>query len=304
LVAIPLDLLPAYQLLFAEQSAFLPTLDARTLKRVYRRKALDTHPDRARTTGTDPLVLTRRFQEVTAAYERLVDFLSGKPCVTPPTPRPAASRPRPPPARPPSARAHTPPHHASAHTHAPPRGPRPTSKPAGSSARPASQARSTSQPHAASPPKEAASGRFTSTAADHFWTGRVPDRELLFGQFLYYSGRVSFRSLIGAIHWQRTQRPHLGQLAVQAGFLDAELVHRILMQKRFDERTGDAAVRLGFLTPRQRDLLVGLQRTAQKPLGLFFVQAGSLAAEELRRVVSQQQLHNWTRGSGRSTPRF
>ena len=41
--------------------------------------------------------------------------------------------------------------------------------------------------------------------SDHFYRGRLPKRELLIGQFLYYSGIVSWRTLIGAIIWQKRQ---------------------------------------------------------------------------------------------------
>ena len=43
--------------------------------------------------------------------------------------------------------------------------------------------------------------------------GPLPRRRLRLAEFLYYTGRVSWQSLIGAIVWQRSTRPHFGELA-------------------------------------------------------------------------------------------
>jgi len=102
-VAIPHDLLPDFRLLFGANDVLPSSIDARSLKRVYRRRALDTHPDRARATGADPAHLTRLFQELNVAYDRLLEFVARSPSrVSPPPARPAprAARPAPAAARP------------------------------------------------------------------------------------------------------------------------------------------------------------------------------------------------------------
>lgn len=353
MVAIPQDLLPAFRLLFGAND-IPPSIDVRSLKRVYRRRALATHPDRASATGADPVHLTRLFQEVTVAYDRLLEFVARSNGRVSPAPVRPAPRPAPRPSRPegapgrdgpttqsrarpagaqarprpaaagassragvsddattgatgrgaqgpraraeersrPNASAHAP----RASTQTPPsrdagRKASPGAGPAGSGARPAASAR------ASTPPRNAPAAEAPSV--DHFWGGRLPNRPLLIGQFLYYSGRISFRALIGAIHWQRSQRPHFGQLAVQMGYLPAELVHSLLTLKRFEERIGDAAVRLGVLSQDKRDRLLALQRVAQRPFGQYFVDAGLLHPDDLRHAVTGQFQHNFVRASQR-----
>jgi DnaJ-class molecular chaperone len=44
----------------------------------FRKKALETHPDRARAIGTSETELTRRFKEVTLAYEILKPVIKGE----------------------------------------------------------------------------------------------------------------------------------------------------------------------------------------------------------------------------------
>ena len=327
MVAIPQDLLPAFRLLFGANDVPPASLDVRSLKRVYRRRALDTHPDRARATGADPAHLTRLFQEVTVAYDVLLEFVArGHGGVSPPprpAPRPAQPRPR---ARAASEQGRTrPPASPGAGgkrggSGAPRREPGaaepPPTSPGGCAQARDDAGRSRTGAGAGAPSSHvrdgsAASGRATGaatpgatapsgTASDHFWGGRLPSRSLLLGQFLYYSGRISFRSLIGAIHWQRTQRPHFGQLAVMMGYMPAELVHGLLTLKRFEERIGDAAVRLGVLTGEQRDRLLAMQRAAQRPLGQYFVDTGLIDPDELRRLVTGQFQHNFVRAQRRS----
>lgn len=359
MVAIPQDLLPDFRLLFGRNDTLPASIDARSLKRVYRRRALDTHPDRARATGADPAHLTRLFQELNVAYDRLLEFVARSPSrVGPPArpARPAAARPGPAPARPrgnpqarprpaaePSSRAgaasaprERPPRPGAQshdHAHAGPKGSqhagatrsrqaahatadggRPDPGRASTRAAGGATTADAGRHHSGRASTRAAGGAATAgadrhdsgrastraAATDHFWGGRVPNRPLLLGQFLYYSGRISFRALIGAIHWQRSQRPYLGQLAVELGYLASDLVHGVLTLKRFEERFGDAAVRLGVLTHEQRDRLLALQRCAQRPFGQYFVDAGMLHPDDLQRAVVGQHQHNFVRAPGRA----
>jgi hypothetical protein len=246
LSAVPENLIPAFRLLFGATAPAPTSLDLGSLKRTYRRRALDTHPDRASATGADPATLTRRFQEVTAAYERLVDFVARG------APRAAAAQ--------------------------EPRGP--SRRREEGAARPAKGVEPRGEP---------------ARPVDHHWGGRIPDHALLLGQYLYYTGRISFRTLVGAIVWQQRQRPYFGQLAIRAGYLVPEIVPRLLALKRFEERIGEAALRLGLMTERECDHLLGLQRRTQRPIGEFFVDRGLLRPEELARAVFGLTAHNLAR---------
>ena len=55
---------------------FLRYLQMAGLKAVYRKKALESHPDRAIALASEPLVLEEKFKEVHAAYRDLYDYLA------------------------------------------------------------------------------------------------------------------------------------------------------------------------------------------------------------------------------------
>lgn len=264
------ELLPACQLLFDVQTrlgtGFLDTLHEDLLKSVFRKRAFETHPDRAHIAGLDPLDMTRRFQEVQAARDLLSRYLVARaeaPLIVEPSPAPTRR------------------------------------------SRPHAQPKSHARPHADTPPKsrpshDGPSQRSAKQGADFFWGGSVPDRQLPIGEYLYYCGRISLQSLIAAIHAQRTQRPVFGQIALQRGFLNARTVALLLANKRPGERLGDAALRFGLLSPYQRDVILGTQRLSQRLFGHYFASAGLLSARELSEGVRAQRAHNFGR-AGRCT---
>lgn len=228
------------------------------LKATYRRRALETHPDRARALGRPELELAREFEAVADAYRVLSRLRAGA------QPRPAA-RARPATAPPPPAR------------------PR-----AGASAE---------------RPGERASGRSRGEGGRGGPRVRVgvrpedlPRRRLRLAEFLYYSGRVPWSDLVGAITWQRAQRPPLGRVAVELGFLAPADVVAILERRRdAGEHTtpfGECAVRLGYLTPFQLLVVLGRQLGRQRPIGQFFVERGVLDGAELEAVRRRILLHN------------
>jgi len=113
----------------------------------------------------------------------------------------------------------------------------------------------------------------------------LPHRRLRFVEFLYYSGRVSWQHYIGAVTWQRGQRPAIGRLAVDLGLLDRRDVSELLDHRRRQgaqsEPLGQFAVRLGYLTRPQVLGLVGRQATRQRRIGQYFVEKGLMTAAEL-----------------------
>lgn len=126
----------------------------------------------------------------------------------------------------------------------------------------------------------------------HFYQGAFPERELLLGQFLYYSGLIPWKTLINAIVWQRMQRPPIGQIASQWNMLTDDEVQKILKERRFNEKFGAHALRKGYLTAYQLMALVGRQRRLQKPIGQFFIENGLLTAPQLAHLVAQTKVHN------------
>jgi hypothetical protein len=70
-----------------------------TLRRAFRKRAFETHPDRARALGRDEALLAAEFRELERAYECVVTHLSSPPAVrkvvtSAPPPRPASPPPR------------------------------------------------------------------------------------------------------------------------------------------------------------------------------------------------------------------
>lgn len=118
-----------------------------------------------------------------------------------------------------------------------------------------------------------------------------PPLRLEFGLFAYYSGRVDYRELIEALVWQRRQRPAIGALACQWGWLSADKVERILAQ-RGGGRFGRKAVGLGLLTPHQVDALLNHQRTRQLRLGRYFIDRGLMTVAETDRLAQELARHN------------
>jgi len=254
------------------------------LKTTYRRRALETHPDRARATGRSENDLTREFRRVSDAY-RVLSLLAGGPVPLPGAPEAAAAQPSRPP-RPRRARRDPepadapPPRPRSART-APPR---------------AAHAEETArQPGPSAPPGEAPSRDVPGHRVRYsVHPEALPRRRLRFAEYLYYTGRVPWTAFVEAIAWQRAQRPPVGRIAVEWGFLEPEDVARILEERRAKNAStvpfGEFAVRLGYLTSFQVLAVLGRQLRLQRRIGEFFVERGMLGAEEiddLRRRISR-----------------
>jgi len=218
------------------------------LKTTYRRRAMETHPDRARLVGRPEGALADEFRRVTEAYGLLASAAAGLPgpaTVAAPRARPAPPRP---------ARSRAPPR---------PEGPRAQGWP---------RARRAVDPDA------------------------LPRRRLRLAEFLYYSGRVPFTALVDAVAWQRRQRPPVGRIAVEWGFLEPDDVGRLLELRRVrtaqDIPFGEFAVRMGYLTSFQLLAVLGRQLRLQRRIGQFFVDRGLLGTEELNELRARMLRHN------------
>jgi hypothetical protein len=148
------------------------------------------------------------------------------------------------------------------------------------SGRPASTAASTARPAPA-----------RSTGA-WYWKGRVPNRRLRLGEYLFYTGAISWDMMIAAIVGQRRSRPRLGQLARDRRLLDVSGLAAALAARVPGERLGEAVQRLGLLTRSAVEDLLAEQRRAQKPLGRQLVALGGILRQDLPRVLAGHQRHN------------
>lgn len=216
---------------------FLRYLQPFGLKTAYRKRALETHPDRARALGNCGSDMQQRFQQVRSAYEKLLHYVENR------------SR-------------------------------RITGDPAFNGRR------KQHYPDPGARPPGARRGQ------DHFYQGRLPQRSLLLGQYLYYSGRISWRDLIDAIVWQSSQRPKIGQLALQAGIMSSRQVSAVLAQRSNHERFCACAQRIGFISTRDRAALIRRQREMQRNIGQYFIERGLITERDLSALIAAQLKHN------------
>jgi hypothetical protein len=254
---------------------FLDYLQLSGIKSAYRKRAMETHPDRA---GLENDRVQRQrhdlFHSVQEAYENLITFLDAKEkgyCLPPPArqgqsrtqpPRPAPVKPQ----RPQPAKASR-----------PTAGPRPQTR-AGAQTQAGFQ-NSASQPS-------------TFWDTESLYQGSLPNRRLLLGHFLYYSGLINWRTIIQALIWQRTERPRLGEIGQRFGLLNEADVVQILRNRPTLQPFGQTAMDMGLLSQPQLQMLVAHQKRLQKKFGEFFLEKRILEAGELRALLQQYQEHN------------
>lgn len=234
---------------------FLRYLQPIGVKSAFKKRALETHPDRAKQLGDSPRRLQEEFRTVKQAYELLLSYVENK-----------------------TRRIVSEPGFTGRRTRAPQTQSR--------QHKPAEPAKQHSQPY-----------RHHRTAQDHFYNGQLPRRKLMFGQFLYYAGCISWRMLIEAISWQRMLRPCIGQMALQSGILTQRDVVQVLSQRRLNERFGECAVRIGYMTPVQQVTLVSRQRCQQRRIGAYFVSQNVVSSDQLASLIERHRLHNSETGS-------
>nr|WP_320014672.1 hypothetical protein [uncultured Desulfobacter sp.] len=128
---------------------------------------------------------------------------------------------------------------------------------------------------------------------DHFYSdkGTVPNRKLLIGQYLYYSGYISWNTLIEIIVRQRRDRPPIGRIAVNWGLIDSDILQYILANRKFNEKFGNYAVRNGYFTQGNLLALLYKQKKLQRPIGQYLLEYG-FRPDVLEQLVKKQKIHN------------
>jgi hypothetical protein len=243
---------------------FIEYLQPMGIKTAYRKRALETHPDRAKVLGSFVRDLNTEFIDVQQAYEKLLLFVETNNGSTGSIQsfnhfktRQAPSYKDPEKPSYPNTRQHKGGQNKSSHDQ-----------------------RHTNKKHKNHP--------------DHFYTGSVPKGPLMIGQFLYYSGLISWRTLIEAICWQRQQRPKIGQIAITWGIISSQDVIRILTDRTLNEKFGECALRIGYISNFELLALVGRQRQLQRPFGEYFITSGILSSTDLMSMANKQRLQNLT----------
>ena len=247
---------------------FLEYLQPIGIKTAYRKRALETHPDRAKTLGSFARDLNTEFIDVQQAYEKLLLFVETNNGSTLST--------------------------QSFNDFKTQQAPSYQSPEKSSYSSSSQDTRQHKGRQKKSHYDQRSTNKRSKSHSDHFYKGGFPKGSLMIGQFLYFSGLISWRTLIEAICWQRRQRPQIGQIAIAWGIISSHDVIRILTDRTLNEKFGECALRIGYLSNFEQIALVGKQRQLQRPLGEYFIISGILSTTDIMSMADKQQLHNLT----------
>ena len=246
---------------------FLDYLQISGVKSAFRKRALETHPDRH--VGKDPLVKrenTALFSSVHDAYHNLLGFLREKEALQLPPEFPGTKA-----------------------TTTPANGRKPNSPP------PHTQQRQDPSPrrpiNPIMPPGENCRDAGFSTT-ERYYEGALPNRQLLFGHFLYYSGLANWRTITRVLTWQRTERPRIGELGRRFGIFDQDDINTIMHCKKPFSPFGQTACNLGMLSEQQLRVLIFQQKRLQKKFGTILLEKNLLKDYELQELLYQFECHN------------
>ncbi|MGR3292704.1 MAG: J domain-containing protein [Candidatus Scalindua sp.] len=235
---------------------FLNNLSPAELKSAYRKKALESHPDRALTLGKCKNKMDEHFKSVITAYERLDSIIQGEnKYIISDDPKKKRTKKN------------------SRH---------PRTK----------QKSSAGFSYKSDSYKTEQVQKKPNRNSGFFYEGNIPKRKLLIGQFLYYSGLISWNTLFEAVYWQRKQRPIIGKIALDWGILTLGDIRKILAERSYKENFGEYALRSGFITTFQHLAIVGKQRNMQPLIGKFFIQQGILKSNEMKKMTESLKIHN------------
>ncbi len=117
------------------------------------------------------------------------------------------------------------------------------------------------------------------------------NEEMLFGQFLYYKGRINFKTLLDAVYWQRKGRAMYGTIAYKWKLMSKPQIVNIMKQRDKREKFGECAIRLGYLSETQNKAILYRQRQLQRPIGEYFVLNSILSLEELNEALERHKIH-------------
>lgn len=127
---------------------------------------------------------------------------------------------------------------------------------------------------------------------ERYYGGVFPTYPLKFGQFLYFSGAISWQDLVRGMRWQREQRPVYGELAVMWGWLNDNDVRAIRAATDIPGVFGERATVLGLLTEKQANFLARHQHHSQPRLGEYFIKNRLLTERDVKEWLRKLDSHN------------
>jgi hypothetical protein len=127
---------------------------------------------------------------------------------------------------------------------------------------------------------------------ERLYQGPEPYRTLLFGHFLYYSGLTNWRTITRVLFWQKADRPIFGELGCRFGIFSQEDITRILRNKKPFQLFGQTARELGIITECQLKELIVRQQGLKKKFGRILLEKNLVNRYELQELLSQFERHN------------
>jgi hypothetical protein len=271
--------------------AFVQRLEVGTVRRAWRLIAMTSHPDAVRRGGARGTGLDgRRFVEASHAYEFLMSYLLSRPAAVPHRRGTAEHH---------AAERHgAPERHGTADRHG-------TDTRAGTDTRGGTGKRTGPERHG---PEKGKSPGEKPGAEKHgtserrgaterrggalFYRGPLPRRRMRLAEYLYYSGRVSWQSLISALVWQRASQPRFGELARELRNISTQDLVKILGSRLRHEHTGETAQRLQLLSAGQVEQILRMQRARRRLIGRYFVEKEDMSKALLTSLLHELYRHN------------
>lgn len=122
--------------------------------------------------------------------------------------------------------------------------------------------------------------------------GVLPDRTMLFGHFLYYSGLVDWQTIVRALIWQRASRPRVGDIGVRFGWLAQEDIVTILKSGNCTDAFGKKAVAGGKLSRYQMQAILAFQKKNHRRIGEYFLKKRIFTRMQLQGLLRKCHEHN------------
>lgn len=107
-----------------------------------------------------------------------------------------------------------------------------------------------------------------------------------FGYFLLKKGLLTNEQLYDAFALERSVRPKVGVLAIDAGLLSAAQVEEVhSLQHRMDKKFGEIAIIQGYLTQEQLENLLTAQKVRRLSLSQAVIDRGYLSLSQLETAL-------------------
>jgi len=126
----------------------------------------------------------------------------------------------------------------------------------------------------------------------NLYKGTIPARPLLFGLFLYYSGVITWKTIVDVLVWQRKHRKRLGELGFHMGWLTKEDIFNIVRDHEDVLLFGESAIKRGLLSDRQLLILLNQQKKEARKFGEYFLEKRILTPEALEYQLEAFHTHN------------